>query len=220
MAATPHFAAPERDDVLAIQPAGTEYEPLRAPAAGPSNFKAAMDHTDLDTPIRNRSITDRMIGAATLDIATYEEVEHDETATRQAAVVVGIVALCSAIGSFGGGVGGMLGSLLAAYVGWAVWSGVAYVIGDKVFGGTATWGELLRTIGFAQTPGVLLVVAIIPILGWIVSFVVWIWMMVTGVVAIRQALDFSTGKAVMTAILGLVGYVAVGLVFGMLGALF
>lgn len=179
-----------------------------------------MDHTDVDTPTRNRSITDRMIGAATLDIATYEEVEHDQSATGQAAVVVGIVALCSAVGSFGDGIGAMIGGLLAAYVGWAIWSGVAYIIGDKVFGGTATWGELLRTIGFAQAPGVLLVLGIIPFLGFLISIPVWIWMMVTGVVAIRQALDFSTGKAILTALIGIVAYAAVAIVFGMLGALF
>ena len=53
-----------------------------------------MDQID---PGRGRSMTDRMIGAATLDIATYEEVEHDTSATTQAAIVVGIVAVCAAV---------------------------------------------------------------------------------------------------------------------------
>ena len=89
-----------------------------------------------------------------------------------------------------------------AFVGWLLWSGVTYLIGDKLLGGTATWGELLRTIGFAQSPGVLYVLAVLPIVGGLVRLLVMIWLLVAGIVAIRQALDFSTGKAVLTAVLG------------------
>jgi len=170
------------------------------------------------TPAGGHSLTQRMIGAATLDIPTYEEVEHDGTATSQAAIVVGIVAVCAGIGGVGSGGGGIITGVLSAYLGWLVWSGVTYLIGAKLFGGTATWGELLRTIGFAQTPGVLYLVRIIPLLGAIVALVVWLWMLVAGVIAIRQALDFSTGKAVLTALLGLICYVLVAAAIGsMLG---
>lgn len=165
----------------------------------------------------SRSMTERMIGAAKLDVATYEEVEHDSTATSQAAIVVAIVALCAAIGSIGDGGGGAIAALLSAFIGWLVWSGVTYVIGDKLLGGTATWGELLRTLGFAQSAGVLYILGIIPILGGLVSFVVWIWLLIAGVIAIRQALDFSTGKAIVTAVLGMLAYVAVALILGILG---
>ena len=149
-----------------------------------------------------RGIVDRMKGAAMLDVATYEEVEADTTATGQAAIVVAIVAVASAIGGAGRGGFGVIAGLLAALVGWLIWSGVTYLIGDKLLKGTATWGELLRTIGFAQAPGVLLVLAIIPILGGLVRFVVSIWVLIAGIIAIRQALDFGTGKAVLTAVLG------------------
>ena len=149
-----------------------------------------------------RSITDRMMGAATLDVATYEEVEADTTATGQAAVVVVITAVASAIGAAGEGGPGVIGMLLGTLLGWALWSGITYLIGTKLFGGTATWGELLRTIGFAQSPGVLLVLAIIPVFGGVVRFAVSIWLLIAGIIAIRQALDVSTGKAVLTAVLG------------------
>ncbi len=171
----------------------------------------------------DRSMTSRMMGAALLDTATYEEVEHDSSATTQAGIVVAIVAVCAAIGNAGDGGSGAIGALISALLGWLVWSGVTYVIGDKVFGGTATWGELLRTLGFAQSPGVLYVLGIIPLLGRLAVFGVWIWLLVTGIVAIRQALDFSTGKAVLTALLGLAAYIAVAvtlaLVFGVGGLL-
>jgi hypothetical protein len=149
-----------------------------------------------------RSITDRMMGAATLDVATYEEVEADTTATGQAAVVVVIAAVASAIGAMGRGGPGIITMLIGTLLGWAIWSWITYFIGTRFFGGTATWGELARTIGFAQTPRILLVLAIIPVLGSLVSIAVAIWLLIAGIVAIRQALDVTTGKAVLTAIIG------------------
>ena len=149
-----------------------------------------------------RSLTERMIGAATLDISVYEEVEHDETATGQAAIVVALVAACGALASWTLGPVAIAGAALSQLVGWVVWAGLTYFIGTRLFEGTATWGELLRTLGFAQAPGVLVLVVLIPVIGWMVLPVIAIWMLVTGVVAIRQALDVSTGKAVLTALLG------------------
>ena len=161
-----------------------------------------------------RSIVDRMKGAAMLDVATYEEVEHDQQATGQAAVVVIIVAVCSAIGAIWRGGPSIIIAPVSAILGWLLWSAVTYVIGDKLLGGTATWGELLRTLGFAQAPGVLMIFGIIPLLGGIIRIAVALWLLVAGVVAIRQALDFSTGKAVVTAILGWVVVAALMFVTG------
>jgi hypothetical protein len=156
----------------------------------------------MEIPLTQRSLLDRMKGAALLDTATYEELEADASATTQAAIVVGIVALCSAIGAVGQGGRGIITGLVGAFVSWLLWSGITYLIGDKLLGGTATWGELLRTIGFAQTPGVLFITGIIPLLSAPILFVAGIWMLIAGVVAIRQALDFSTGRAIGTALLG------------------
>jgi hypothetical protein len=166
-----------------------------------------------------RSMTDRMVGAATLDVATYEEVEADTTATGQAAVVVAIAAVCAAIGSIRGGGMGIIGGLVGSLIGWLLWSGVTYVVGTKLFHGTATWGELLRTLGFAQAPQVLLILGILPIVGGLVRFAVAIWVLVTGVIAIRQALDFTTGKAILTAVIGWLALVIVMSIFGGMGAL-
>ena len=148
------------------------------------------------------SLTERMMGAARLDVEIYEEVEADESATTQAATVVAIVAVASGIGGAQGGAPGIFGGLIAAFLGWLLWSGVTYLIGDKLLGGTASWGQLLRTIGFAQSPGVLYVLGVLPGVGGLIRFGVAIWMLVAGIIAIRQALDFSTGKAVATAGLG------------------
>ena len=170
---------------------------------------------------RQRSLVDRMKGAAFLEVETYEEVEHDQTATGQAALVVGIVALASAIGSLGagGGVLGFVGGIVIAFAGWLVWSAITYLVGTSLFAGTATVGELLRTLGFAQAPGVLSIFGIIPFLGFLVQVALFFWILVAGIVAIRQALDFSTGKAILTALIGWVAYMViafvVALIFGL-----
>jgi hypothetical protein len=156
-----------------------------------------------------RSMWDRMRGAAMLDVATYEEVEHDESLTTQAAIIVLIAALARGIGGFNDGENGIIVGVVAALFSWLVWAGITYLIGDKLLKGTATWGELLRTLGYAQAPAVLLILGFVPVLGSVVGAIVGIWLLVTGIVAIRQALDFDTGKAILTAFLGWLVAVAI-----------
>jgi hypothetical protein len=160
-------------------------------------------------------LVNRMIRAAMLDPRLYEEVEHDRSATSQAVQVVIIVALASGIGgalwklltlSPIDAVTGLIGGILAAVLGWLVWAFVTYIIGAKIFGGTATYGEMLRTLGFAQSPNVLLiftgVLGAIPLLGGLLRFALLIWVLLAGLIAIRQGLDVSTGKAILTAVIG------------------
>lgn len=172
----------------------------------------------------NRTIIDRMIGAAKLDVPTYEEVEHNESLTTQAAMVVAIAAVARAIGGVDGGSAQILSGLMTALSMWIVWAGITYVIGDKLLGGTATWGELLRTLGFAQAPGVLAIVGVIGPISGVTEIVVSIWLLVAGIVAIRQALDFGTGKAILTAVLGwlaaMVVAVLIAIAIGGMAAIF
>jgi hypothetical protein len=156
----------------------------------------------------------RMIGAATLNIQTYEEVEADATATGQAAAVVAIVAVASGIGAAGEGLSSIILAPVTALVGWLIWAGVTYLIGDKILGGTATWGELLRTLGFAQSPGVLYLLAILPLVGGLVRLILPFWMLVAAVIGIRQALDFGTGKAILTTVLGWLAIVIPAFILG------
>jgi hypothetical protein len=157
-----------------------------------------------------------MQGAAMLSIPTYEEVEHDHTATAQAAGVVAIAAIAQAIGSIGRGGPTILGSLVGQLVGWALWAGITYLVGTRLFRGTADWGELLRTVGFAQAPGVLYALGFIPLLGGIIRFAVGIWVAIAGVIAVRQALDITTGKAVATVLISLLPLLLLGSLLGAL----
>ena len=161
-----------------------------------------------------RSWTNRAVAAGKLDVTVYEEVEADTTANGQAALVVLVSAVAQAIASAGGGIGDIIGSSIGAMLGWLIWSGVTYLIGAHVFNGTATYGELLRTLGFAQAPGVFYVLGVIPAVGDFLKLLVAVWILVAGIIAIRQALDISTGKAIGVAILGWLALLIPVLIFG------
>lgn len=169
----------------------------------------------MTTAIAGRPMLERMKRAALLDPHLYEEVEADRTATGQAATVVAIAAVAQGLGGAALGVSGIIGGTVAAMLAWLVWAGVTYIIGDKILGGTATWGELLRTLGFAQSPGMLGILAFLPLAGGLIRFAVVIWVLIAGIIAIRQALDFSTGKAILTAVLG---WLALAIPMALLGA--
>jgi hypothetical protein len=150
-------------------------------------------------------MVDRMLRAARLDVHVYEEVEHDQGATGQALL---IVLLAAVAGGIGGGLAEGLGGLIAGVIGsllyWAVLSGAAYLVGSRLLAGKqtqATWGQVLRTVGFAYTPGLLSIFGFIPILGPILLLVISIWILVGAILAIRQALDFTTGRAIGTAVI-------------------
>ena len=118
------------------------------------------------------SLTERMLGAAKLDAATYEEVEADATATPQAMLVVVLASVAGGVGAMRGmGVGGLLLAALASLIGWYVWAFITYFVGTRILPGAKTQadvGQLLRTIGFSATPGLIRVLEIIPGLGTLV----------------------------------------------------
>jgi hypothetical protein len=165
------------------------------------------------------SIINRMMRAARLEVALYEEVEADLSATNQALLVVVMVAVASGIGAALGAslsgtsavglVGRLVSGLLSGLIGWAVWSYVVYFVGTRFFGGTATYGELLRTLGFAESPSVLLLLSFVPVVGGILSVVVGIWTLVSSFIGTRQALDIDNTKTVFTILIGAVALIIV-----------
>lgn len=159
-------------------------------------------------PAARHTFGERLVGAAILDVDIYEEVEADTTATPQAALVVCLGAAAVAIGESRTGLVAVAIGVFSELLGWLVWSGITYIIGAGLLRGTATWGELLRTIGFAQGPGFLSMLRVVPVLNAPVLHVVRLWKLVAAIVAMRQALDIGTGRAIVTAALGFIAYVA------------
>lgn len=170
----------------------------------------------METTVQRRGLVARAIGAALLNVDVYEEVEADRTATRQAAIVVAVVSVAMAIGGANEGSETIIGGLISGFLGWLVWAAVTNFVGTRVFGGTADWGELLRTLGFAGSPNVLWVLAVLPGLATPLRYVLAIWTLLTGIVAIRQALDFGTGKALLTALVGVLAMTAVAVLVAFL----
>jgi hypothetical protein len=160
-----------------------------------------------------------MVGAAKLDVRVYEEVEADRSATPQALAVVVLSAVAGGIG-MGAGIRGLVVGTIAGLVGWAAWAWLIYFIGTRWLpepDTKADIGELLRTIGFATSPGILRVAGIVPILGPIVIVVSAVWTLVAVVVAVRQALDYrSTGRAIGVCV---IGWVVQIVIFGLLSGL-
>jgi len=153
------------------------------------------------------TIWDRMFRAAKLDAQLYEEVEADRDATVQAMTVVVLAAVAAGIGSLGSGdVFGILSGTIIALVSWLVWALLTYLIGTRLLPEpqtSADFGELLRTIGFASSPGLIRVLGIVPGLGAILFAVAGVWMLVAMVIAVRQALDYtSTLRSVGVCVIG------------------
>ncbi len=193
------------------------------------------------------SIINNMIRAAKLDVDFFNAIEHDESKNTEALLVVIIAAVAMAINN---GINGVLALLLGSFagvkvmgplsvivnvavglisvvVGYYLWSYLTYFIGTRLFGGEAEPGEVLRTFGYAYSPQVLAILGFIPCLGWIIALAGSIWSLVAGVIAIREAMDFDTTKALLTAgiawlivfILNLVVGATIGLSFASFGAL-
>lgn len=169
------------------------------------------------------SWVDRVIGAALLRSATYEEVEADHTANWQA---LGVVILSSVAGGFslaqGGGRGFAVG-IVTALVGWVLWAGLTWLIGTKFLPTPETSsniGELMRTTGFAAAPGFIRVLGAIPIVGVVFTAAAGLWMLAAFVVAVRQALDYrSTMRALAVCLIGaLVWFSVIAWSFFLLGA--
>jgi hypothetical protein len=165
----------------------------------------------------------RLIGAAALDTAIYEEVESDRTATMQAMAVVVLASVAAGIGSesFGNTSVPLIAiATAAALFGWAVWAVITLQVGTRILPGSQTQadlGQLLRTLGFASTPGLLRVLGVLPGVGWPVNIVTAIWMLASMVVAVRQALDYqSTARALAVCLIGWVLFVGVMYVVSMM----
>lgn len=167
------------------------------------------------TPADQRSFARRLLGALRLEASTYEEVEHDADALWQAAAVVALGGVAEGVFlAQSGGWGALVASLIGGFLGWFAASGIVWLIGVRVMGCSSDFAELLRALGFATAPRILLVAGLLP-LGpalLILRLVVAALTVAAFVIASRQALDVSTGRAVVVCVVA----VAVSILFGVL----
>jgi len=155
------------------------------------------------------SLGQRMVGAMQADVKTFQEIEADPSAISQAVTVILIASVASLIGNIWrvGLMGGLMNMVLSL-ISYALWTFVVVLIGTKLMPEPTTkadFQEGFRVIGFTAAPGIFNVLAIIPFLGWLISFAISIWMLVIGVVAVREVLDYSnTGRAIIVCVIAMV----------------
>jgi hypothetical protein len=157
--------------------------------------------------LKMASFPSRILGASLLRSATYEEIEADRDADGQAFGVVLLAAVGAGIGSFenAGGIG-MLTFTLATVGGWYIWAYSAFLIGTRLLPSSETvadQNELLRVIGFSAAPGILRIFMLIEDLALPIFVISNVWMLIAMVIAVRQALDYSsTTRAVAVCVIG------------------
>ena len=168
----------------------------------------------------------RMMGAALLNPATYEEVEHNRSVTWQALLVVVLVSIAGGIGGLLSGevdiVRGIIFGVIRGVLSWAMWALAALLIGTTLLRTAQTeadWGQVARGTGFAQTPGLLNVLVFIPILGGIIGFVVFVWQLAGMLFAIRESLDYeSLWRAFFVVLIALIPVLIINaIIFAVLG---
>jgi Yip1 domain len=167
------------------------------------------------------SFQDRVIGALTLQPATYEEVEADASATTQAAIIVVAAAASTALGSPRLMIFIVLPMVLLSLLAWAIGAFALLIVGTKLFPGKNTqadFGQMLRVVGFARTPNLFAFLTMIPFLGRVIALGLAIWGLVALVVGVRQALDYDdTVKAVIVCVVTFAIMMAVMLSASLLG---
>jgi hypothetical protein len=154
-------------------------------------------------------------------------VENDPNATLQAIVVVIIVALAAGVGAFLAvqdeainPIWGLASGVIGGLIRWALWALITFWVGTtilKTARTNASWSQLARTTGFAQTPGILQILVFIPIIGWIIAAIAGIWQLVTMVVAVRQALDYESIWRTLGVVV--IGFIIVAIVLAIIGGL-
>jgi hypothetical protein len=167
------------------------------------------------------SFANRIIGAARLDPGTYEEVEADPRAAKQAVLVIVLSSVAGGLGSANPTIASVVVGTIAALIGWVAWAVLTYYIGTQWFPEAQTRadpGQLLRTTGFSASPGLIRVLGIIPGLSGPVFIVASVWMLVAMIIAVRQALDFSStrralGVCATAWVLSLIVAAVIGFVF-------
>ena len=154
----------------------------------------------------NSVFVNRIIRACKLDVSLYEEVEADQSATFQAALVVVLSSIAAGVGAISLGASNFLMAPLLSLVSWYIWAYLIYFIGAKLFpepNTKADHGQLLRTIGFSSAPGLIRIFGFTPELMTITYVGAGIWMLIAMVIAVRQALDYeSTWRSIGVVIIG------------------
>lgn len=160
---------------------------------------------------------DRIVRAIRLDWTVFSEIAQDVNATKEAAIIVAIVTFLSALGSGAYAdnfiVGFLVSWIVGILVGWLVWAVITYFVGTTLFKGETTIVEMLRVLGYASAPLLLGLLGFVPCVGWLFPIAGWVLALVAGILAVREAMDFDTGNAIVTVFISWIVSVGIQAVF-------
>ena len=160
------------------------------------------------------TFSERIIGAAQLEVQVYKDVKADSTAMGQAMTVVALSSLAEGIGALTlGGIRPFVIGIATALIGWFVWVFTVYLVGTRILPEPETGSDIaqvLRTTGFAAAPGVLRVLGLVPFLRVWIAIAVTIWMVLGMLIAVRQAMDYNSfERAVGVCLIGWVAHIVI-----------
>ena len=148
----------------------------------------------------NMNYFQRLKKAIFLDVAFYEEVEKDKRFNDQAMITVVLVSVVQGFMIAGFAPIALVQGILGSLIRFLIWAFFISFVGTRILPEPETesnTGELIRTLGFAYAPGLLVVFKIFPIISSFIDPVVTILQLAAMTIAVRQALDFnSTVRAV------------------------
>lgn len=143
-----------------------------------------------------RLFTNRIWRAIRLDSTVYERVEHDKSFDLQSISIIILSSVAAGIGSLNTvAFPDVLINISAALFGWFLWAYLTMFLGTRYMPELlteATYGQMVRTAGFASSPGLFRIFGIVPYIGTAVFFIAQIWMLLAMVIAVKQALDYRS----------------------------
>jgi hypothetical protein len=148
----------------------------------------------------------RILRALQLDISLYEEVEEDKSATVQSIFVIFLSSIAAGVGIPDVSISAIAINTASALAGWFLWAYLTFLIGTKLMPEPqteATYGQLIRTTGFASSPGLIRVFGFIPFIGPVFFLGAQIWMLLAMIIAVKRALDYESNvRAVLVSLFG------------------
>jgi len=156
------------------------------------------------------TMIDRIMRIFRLDAKVFREIAEDKGAMMQAVIIVVVVHFIAAVGAGVGTAIAKSGSAVGAFIvtwiagvllSWLLWAVLTYFVGTMLFQGKSDIPEMMRVLGYANAPALLGIFAIIPCLGWIAALVGGILALIAGFIAVREAMEFDTTKAIITVVI-------------------
>jgi hypothetical protein len=152
-------------------------------------------------------IVQRFLRIVRLDATVYREIQQDERATSEAAAVVVAASLLAALGAELGSsrfIGRFAVEFLAGVLlYWLLWSWITMLVGTRVFGSHASYLQVARPLGYANGARALAILSVLGcIFGPLVGLAAWVLSLIIGVIAVREAMELSTERAIVTAMVG------------------